>query len=352
MVLLMNDTWFADIFQARPLTRTDLCQILLPCDGTAFREESSTAWRSLVQTGQGLVSGAVLTIASDGITISSLTSSHKVSRFATHAIISAIRLRMHETRYHHDPLATGGSDQAGAQDAWAMCMRDFRSSRLVRFVLDFGTVQKISSANANCLVSWHLTCVSLAADLHLFERAAGQDGPEPARTALAQIGTWSSTPTARRACIHAAQAFKTMAERRASDGVMFHSIVALFQCALVLSLYILMRQPFANDDSCAASPASFELLSPFDLCDMGTEGFEDQVHPDDIIQPRAMTDAVRFVRGEVDFTFNEAEQTPSYQSARLVLLDYASLLEDIGTRWRIAGYAHILRIMSDTIRKT
>lgn len=41
--------------------------------------------------------------------------------------------------------------------------------------------------------------------------------------------------------------------------------------------------------------------------------------------------------------------TPDRQSARLILLGFAGLLEDIGTRWKVCDYANVLRILSDAV---
>jgi len=82
--------------------------------------------------------------------------------------------------------------------------------------------------------------IMLTSDIRLFEIGAGCAGATPARQALDDIAIWTQTSSARRAIVHAAQTFKLMSNRRASDGDPFHASTGLFISALILGLYVFM----------------------------------------------------------------------------------------------------------------
>lgn len=204
----------------------------------------------------------------------------------------------------------------------------------------------MANMNANGSVVWHHTCITLMADLPIFDRAAGQAGLDLARPAWKRIEDWSKSKAARRACVHAAQAFRAMTERRVNEGVMFTSLPLLFQCALVLGFYILFRTRSAISEDVDDSREIYDLLRPVDWDAVGSEGLctsNARVSGKDADLNRT----VRFIRGETRMCFGNSLQAPNQQSARLILLEFASLLDDVASKWKIGDYANILRILSD-----
>jgi hypothetical protein len=176
--------------------------------------------------------------------------------------------------------------------------------------------------------------------------AAGRSGATPARKALDDIASWSQTPAARRACLHAAQIFKALANRKASDDTMFHSVFALFSAALVLGLYIFM---VPRDVETQAGSSSIELLDDIDWQKVAGEGFtsfneprggRSYTHTDD--------PAINFIRNGGLVYVRGVPHQGGYQSARRLLLDYAGLLKDTG-KWSVRKFSYVLHIMSDVL---
>jgi hypothetical protein len=200
----------------------------------------------------------------------------------------------------------------------------------------------IADMNPNCFVLWHNMCIMLTADIRLFEIGAGCAGAATARQALDDIAIWSQTPSARRACLHAAQTFKLMSNRRASDGDPFHASAGLFISALILGLYVFMIPPRAENSSINAG---FDLIDDVDWDIVGSEGLsnENTNFPSDDA-------AINFIRHGGGICFDGVIHQPGYAAARRILLDYARLLEDIG-RWRVRinQFSRVLRIMSDAL---
>lgn len=201
--------------------------------------------------------------------------------------------------------------------------------------------------NPNCSVMWHQMCMNLTADIQIFDLAAGRNGAGPAREALDDISAWAQTAAARRACLHAAQIFKAISNRRASDETTFHSAHALFSAALVLGLYTYKAPHFAEFE---ARRSCFELLDDVDWHTVGTEGFEGLVEPRNTELTPISTDdqAVNFIRYGGPICIRGAPYPGGYQSARRILLDYGSLLKDTG-KWSVRKFSYVLHIMSDVL---
>ncbi|KAJ6156755.1 hypothetical protein N7497_005640 [Penicillium chrysogenum] len=200
--------------------------------------------------------------------------------------------------------------------------------------------------NPNALVTWHSMCMTLTADIQIFDLAAGRAGPSPARNALDNIREWSQTPAARRACLHAAHIYKVMANRKTSDHPTFQSMFSLFSAGLVLGLYTFMVSDSASSPS---SVGSVELMDDVDWRSVGTEGFTSFMEPRGS-QTFAPTDdpAVNFIRNGATIYLRGLPFHGGYQSARRILLDYASLLKDSG-KWSVKKFSYILYIMSDVL---
>lgn len=200
--------------------------------------------------------------------------------------------------------------------------------------------------NANCIALWHMLNVSLAANLSVFEFAAGCNGADSARSALGDIAAWSETHYARRACLHAAGTFTAMSRRRISDDTMFHSEVALFNSALVLGLYVFMMP---NHVSGNMDREPYELLDDVDWLslelDLPVLGSSDA---ETFGNPMPGSDAQRFLWEGGTISFSGTICEGGYNAAKMVLLEYATLLEEVG-KFNAKRLCHILRIMSDSL---
>jgi hypothetical protein len=258
------------------------------------------------------------------------------------AILSIVRLRISES-FHR--LLSGGQGRAVQQSfvPWKSYAPDSRAKVtqgfVVQIIRSYGSM--LSAMNPNCMVWWHNMCIMLTTDLRLFELGAGCAGAEAGRNALDDIAIWARTPAARRACVHAAQTFKLISNRRASDGDPFHATSSLFTAALVLGLYVFMSAPEGEG---ATPPSSgFDLMDDVNWDVLGSEGLTDE-HQD------VDDDAVSFIKNGGAICFNGVVHHSGYDPARRILLDYARLLEDI-SKWTfgVHQFSHLLRIMSDAL---
>ena len=345
--LLMTDSWHADVFRTAPIIQTNYCQILLPCSDSIFLCPSRSRWTQMIQ--EHHVDASAVVSCPGSFIVQCSPSRITSDSLAMYAILCAIRLRLRSS-YHSITRYTDGKlgYDPGASTPWEWYKEDPTTRDIGSLLLDLPGHESMRCMNANCTIIWHHTCISLAADLAMFDHAAGQSGPELARGARRYLDDWAKTTTARRACVHAAQAFRAMTERRANEGVMFAAVPLLFQCALVLGFYTLCRSTPALDWSHGITTPIYDILSPVDWTAVGAEGFcvsnSDIANGADRVNP-----AVRFIRGEAEMCFGNSTQSSDHQSSRLILLEFAGLLDEIGTKWKIGDYASILRILSETI---
>ncbi|OAL43675.1 hypothetical protein IQ07DRAFT_650007 [Pyrenochaeta sp. DS3sAY3a] len=351
--LFMTDSWFSEVFRMAPVIETNYCQILLPGSNAMFRCPTSERWEQMVNSRHAesvtLGAGAIIS-QPGGFAIQSPQSDLVLDAFATWVIICAIRLRL-STSLHSNPGGTNGSSGTATALSfpWQRHEADPSTKEVTTLILSLPGLPIMAKMDSNGTVVWHHTCISLAADLSIFEHAAGQGGPDLARPALTFIEEWITTITARRACLHAAQAFQAMNERRVNEGVMFTAVPLLFQCALVLGFSFLFRQKNYSDSSRGTPPELYDLLRPVDWNVVGSEGLRTLGDGDMPGEERGLDPTVRFLRGETEMCFGNSMQAPIQQSGRLVLLEFAGLLDDIGTKWKLGDYANVLRTMSETI---
>jgi len=300
----------------------------------------------------------MVSLSNDNLTLPDLNNT--LEPLAMHGILSIIRLRISHD-FHR--LLSGCHRRADEQYfvpalTYDLDPRAKQTKSLVIHVMK-SYDQLFTSMNPNCIVLWHNTCIMLTSDIRLFEMGAGCAGAPAARQALDDIAVWTQTPSARRACLHAAQTFKLMSNRRASDGDPFHASTGLFISALILGLYVFMVPPESDSGTAntgAGSGLGFDLIDDVDWSVVGGEGLG-ATSPDansmnlHNMNNQATDDAaVNFIRNGGGICFDGVIHRPGYEAARRILLDYARLLEDIG-RWRvrISQYSKVLRIMSDAL---
>jgi hypothetical protein len=190
----------------------------------------------------------------------------------------------------------------------------------------------------------------LGANMRYFELAAGRSGPEPAVAALEDISSWSQTPSARRSVLHAAHIYKLLFDRKVSDIVNPHSVVALFHAALVLGLYIFTLPP--TTPTCGVNNTYIELLDIVDWISVGQLGLIDtppSTSPTAFSPSDTHTTLVRkFIQNGGPFSITGVALEGGYLAARRTLLHCADLMEGMG-RWKSRTFSQILHIMSDDL---
>ncbi|KAJ5586892.1 uncharacterized protein N7459_002657 [Penicillium hispanicum] len=338
--LLLLDSWYSSLLSTSPIIVPDSIQLIMPCSEDLFHAHSSNRWTQLIHSGKRILMPTVLA-PSENIKIPPLEGS--IDEFSIQAVLAMVQLRQSEA--YHRLLSNRASYPFApchtyAMDGRARCL----PSLLSQIINDYG--ETLARLNPNAVVMWHQMCMMLAADIQIFDFAAGRAGPVPARKALDDIAEWSQTPAARRACLHAAHIYKSMINRKASDHPTFYSVFALFSAALVLGLYTFMVPNSANVSS---SVGSIELMDDIDWQQVGTEGFTSFMEPSGS-QSLSSTDdaAVNFIRNGATLYLRGVPFQGGYQSARRILLDYANLLKDSG-KWSVRKFSYVLHIMSDVL---
>ncbi|KAL2698842.1 hypothetical protein AAEP93_010230 [Penicillium crustosum] len=338
--LLLLDSWYSSFLSTGPITVPDSVQLILPCSESLFSAQSSTQWTHLIRSGKRILSSTILA-PSENINVPALEA--PADDFCIQAILAIVQLRQSES--YHRLLSNRASYPFApchtyAMDGRARCLPSLQS----QLITNYG--ETLDRLNPNALITWHSMCMTLTADIQIFDLAAGRAGPAPARKALDDIREWSQTPAARRACLHAAHIYKIMTNRKASEHPTFQSMFSLFSAGLVLGLYTFMVSDSTGSPS---SLGSVELMDDVDWREVGTEGFTSFMEPRGS-QTLVSTDdpAVYFIRNGATIYLRGVPLHGGYQSARRIMLDYASLLKDSG-KWNVKKFSYILYIMSDVL---
>ncbi|GAB7352663.1 hypothetical protein MBLNU459_g3028t2 [Dothideomycetes sp. NU459] len=239
---------------------------------------------------------------------------------------------------------------------WKCFKDDLRGRSLVPVTLSLSPCVTASpkTTDLNSLVLWHNICMTLNANIQIFELAAGRRGAGRAGKALADVVDWSQTPAARRACIHAAQVFKLLAGRKVSESITLNALTALFHAALVLGLY-LFSVPREESNNTANSGPMFEILDEVDWITVGDSGMSDrssEENQDVLFNPTQFPDpATAFIELGGNISIGGVPSLPGYASSRTTLLEYANVMDGMGA-WKPRTLSRILHIMSDVLEET
>lgn len=318
------------------MIRPESVQILPPSEYNLYHVNSPTKWFNLVQRGAR--------INSNRITPSYLpTPGLKLDSATLRSLLTLFLLRVYEA---NDRLANTNGPKKHLEP-WRIYSEDTRSRELIPLLVNFSSssIDALRTADLNSAVLWHSTCMMLGANIRYFELAAGRAGPGPAVAALEDISAWSQTQSARRSMLHAAHIFKHLFERKVSDVVNPHSVVALFQAALVLGLYIFTLPPTTT---CGINDNRIELLDTVDWTHVGQVGLIDSPRSPGASLGFGDASVVNFIRNGGPFSITGIALDGGYLAARRTLLHCADLMDGIG-RWKSRTFSQILHIMSDDL---
>ena len=322
-----------------PIIAPDSTQLILPCNEALFQATTSARWMQLSNSNKPLLMPTIM-MPSENVGVPNLD--NPVDDFCIYGVLAMVQLRLSEA--YHRLLSNRASYPFAPCNTYAM---DGRARCLPSLQLQLSSkyCDLLDRLSPNAAVMWHNMCMMLTADIQIFDMAAGRSGPVPARKALDDIAAWSQTPAARRACLHAAQIYRTMTNRKAVDHTMFHSVFSLFSAALVLGLYVFMV-PTSTE---LQGGTSIELLDDIHWQKVGTEGFTSFMEAQESQPlPPSEEPAVEFIRHGGTMYLRGVPIRGGYQPARRILLDYAGLLKDAG-KWSVHKFSHVLYIMSDVL---
>ncbi|EXL55998.1 hypothetical protein FOCG_03712 [Fusarium oxysporum f. sp. radicis-lycopersici 26381] len=335
--LIMIDAWWASRLNTEPLICTSVVQLEMSTSIDLYRSSSAKSWRSCRNAGTSATTDPVVIRMHDpSITLKPLQETSPIGMTGLLSVIWArILQHQHQTRGARLPEDGNGEQPTASVDASSET-----GNNMLRVLGDIYTNYSrfLRYRNPNCIAQWHFLNLNLLANLEIFEMASGRNGAESAYAALQEIANWSQTQHARRACLHAAGIYIAMSRRRANDGVMLHSDMSLFTAALVLGLSVFMMKP--NEVHSDSDTESFELLNDIDwtnLCD-----------PMSAVDIAGDTSTSQFIQNGGSISFSGTVCEAGYNAAKMILLEFASLLEEVG-KWNAKELCHILRIMSDSL---
>lgn len=319
------------------MIRPETVQILPPSDYNLYHVNSASKWIHLVQRGARIYSNRITPSFHP-------TPGLKLDASSFRSLLTLLLLRIYESNDRLAP-ATGPQKQL---EPWRIYAEDHRSREILPLLVNLSSssIDALRTADLNSAVLWHASCMVLGANIRYFELAAGRAGPEPAVNALEDISAWAQTPSARRSVLHAAHIYKLLFDRKVSDIVNPHSVVALFHAALVLGLFIFTIPP----TTCGINDPCIELLDLVDWISVGQLGLIDTTSttPQPSFTSEHASTIVQFIRhgGPVSITGIALEG--GYLAARRTLLHCADLMEGMG-RWKSRTFSQILHIMSDDL---
>ncbi|KAI8940541.1 hypothetical protein NX059_004219 [Plenodomus lindquistii] len=352
--LIEADCWWAGYLSTSPMIRPESVQILPPSDYSLYHVNSSAKWVHLVQRGAHLYSTKITPSFHP-------TPGLKFDASSFRSLLTLLLLRIYES---NDRLASA-TGPAKQLEPWRIYAEDTRSRDILPLLVNLSSssIDALRTADLNSAVLWHASCMVLGANMRYFELAAGRAGPEPAVDALEDISAWSQTPSARRSVLHAAHIYKLLFDRKVSDIVNPHSVVALFHAALVLGLYIFTLPPTspemangaANNLNLSMGEAPcIELLDLVDWISIGQQGFTSHAAATSPIYSSAASSSpttaavLSFINRGGAFSITGIALEGGYLAARRTLLHCADLMEGMG-RWKSRTFSQILHIMSDDL---
>lgn len=340
--LMRLDSAYASFLGTGPVMRVAVIDVLLPCDERLFQAASAEDWQALQTTGHLSIS---MPSINSKASLGQLAGHTHLDYYSLHAVLNYLQLRNREAvqrlldqeyAYPSDNHILVPAEYYLKEPTMrdlplhVVAFADFNESLLPRFPYAW---QK-----TNCLVFWHFLCMSLTANLDLFEIAAGRQGSRAAAEASESIREWSNKPVARRALLHAAAIYNLLSPRSQPEMGSLYVAFGTFAAALVMTLYT-FAEPVQNN---AAKP--YDLTNEVEWKGFGLLGIDASIVPTPFT---AGSTAEDFVRHGGPCVFNGYPlQGPS--TARHVLDLYADLLSLCG-RYNYTRMARILEMFSEMI---
>ncbi|KAJ5380840.1 uncharacterized protein N7496_003268 [Penicillium cataractarum] len=343
--LLLHDSWLSDLFTISPIIRTDAISLSLPQEDTLYLAPTSKKWAQLSRDASHVTQ--TLDLSAHKFELPNLQG--RFHALTLYGVLCTALLRV--TADTHRLIRS--SDLAPPeQHRYVPCnilRLDRRASISVPLLTEMIHLydDTFRHSNPNCIVIWHSVCILLTVDIDILGRAAGRDGTESMAEARKALASWAQTASARRACLHAAQTFRILSHRKPADGTAFQSVRTLFMAALVLGLYILnssaLPPPGGTDDGnsfdLANDQVGWKVVRDEGLLSESSAS-QDMGRPDN--------EAVKFIRFGGPILIDRKIYHPGARHAQRIILEFASLLDEVGTHW-MADYARLLYMIHDTM---
>jgi hypothetical protein len=345
MGLLLHDSWLSELFSMNPMIDSHSLAINLPHSTVLYEAPNCHIWSLLLN--ETSTKNNILEISSHDFSLPDLQG--PIHAFSMYGLLCSVLLRVSADTHR----LVSSSDMIPADQhhhtPWKICQLDKRASIDGPLLISLIKVydETLRRSNPNCIVIWHSACLLLTIDVNVLARAAGREGPELMAQARFDLSRWAGTAAARRACLHAAQVFRTLSNRKPTDGTAFQSVRTLFLSALVLGMYILIGpdHPGSGD----FNETRFDLASTdLDWKVIGDEGMCDPT-PNPSVEVFELEDpAIEFIRHGGPIVLDGKVYRRGPRHAQRIILEFAGLLDEVGTHW-MADHARLLYMIHDTM---
>ena len=351
--MISADWWWGNNSCTSPVVRPESLDLGLPGDDDLFEASNANEWMRLMQSGKNVEMPSIKprTFHLKGCLDPVLILPQPLQAFSMFSLLNTIKHMVSDIHHRFYALVDdwNGLDR---QVPWRTYQHDFRGRSLVPIVVSLAQSSTSSRRHhdINVIILWHNININLAANIQIFELAAGRSGANRGANALADIAEWTKSPSARRAVIHAAQTYRLLSNRKVSDTLMLNSMSALFASALVLSLYIFQLPQDMTPGGDVGNMPRFDVMSDVDWMMLGDTGLTDNMpNQPGIYDGSHRSAAADFVNYGGPISINGTPAS-GYVSARRVLLEFAHLMDEMGA-WKPKTFSRILHIMSDVLEE-
>lgn len=328
-----------------PIIHAHALVINLPQSNELYEAPDCHAWSKLLKN--TLTNNNTLELSSHNFSLPDLEG--PVHAFSMYGLLCSVLLRVSADTHRLVSCSDIIPASQHRQVPWRICQIDKRASIAAPLLTSLIKVydETLRKSNPNCIVIWHSICILLTVDANVLARAAGREGPELMSQARIDLSSWVNTAAARRACLHAAQTFRTLSHRKPADGTAFQSVRTLFMSALVLAMYILMGPDYPRSGRLTGN--EFDLANTdLDWQAIGEEGLSDSISSPLTESVGQEDPGSKFIRDGGPIVIDGIIYRRGSRHAQRIILEFASLLDEVGTHW-MADYARLLYMIHDTM---
>lgn len=315
-------------------------EVVLPCESSLFEAPTAASFWRRVESGSSMIAPQL-----------------DMSR-ASHAAIAELDLTgikllldvlaLREAAARHRLLV--GVSAAFEQMSFVPALAYANTDKAGNIAQALGSVSTTKMAllqqDAPTALAWHQLSLMLTADLDRIQTACGRTGQEASVAAMTDLRAWVQTASARRAVLHAAQIFSILTEHRVLDYKTLLHEPLLSNAALVAAIYVALSSSHGAESRTPPEYEAIDLLQMFDWTTVGEQGFSPHPNPDMSLASKSPQPRQFIVNGG-PFTFGREDYTSGAQAARMVLLNYAQLLDEIAPPRTGSEHSHLLRTVSD-----
>lgn len=330
-----------------PIIQVHSLSVNVPQSNVLYEASNCHRWSQLLT--ETSTNSNILELSSHHFSLPELRG--PIHAFSMYGLLCSVLLRVSADIYRLVSSSDIVPESQHQHVPWKICQFDKRANIAAPLLSSLIRVydQTLRNSNPNCIVIWHSVCILLTVDVNGLARAAGRDGLEFMADARRDLRSWANTAASRRACLHAAQVFRTLAHRKPADGTAFQSVRTLFMSALVLGLYILLGPDSLASDHFDGSGSLDLANADIDWKAIGNVGMSDPVSSPPSAESVELEDAgIRFIRHGGPIIIDGKKYRPGSRHAQRIILDFAGLLDEVGTHW-MADYTRLLYMIHDTM---